>query len=219
MNRCILFFVKYPEPGQVKTRLAESTSPEQACELYKAFVTDMLPVLEDVEGAEVMVCYAPEGKGREMTQWLGRQRRCLSQKGADIGRRMENAFREAFFMFYDQVVLVGSDIPELSAEVVQQAFDGLDKGRAALGPARDGGYYLIGFQRGAFVPEVFSDMVWSTGQVFEDTVQRLVGSGMAVEVLPEMADMDTLEDVRDLVDRGVPEGSLTLELAQKIVNG
>lgn len=217
MSRCILFFVNYPEPGQVKTRLAESSSPELACELYKALVADMLPVLEGVEGAGVMVCYTPESRGGDMVAWLGSERRCLSQKGVDMGRRMENAFREAFFMFYDQVLLVGGDVPELSPEILGQAFDATTQGKAVLGPARNGGCYLIGFQRDAFLPEVFSDMVWSTEQVFEDARQRLAGSGRDVEVLPELAVVDTLEDVRDLAQRGVPEGSLTLEAARRMV--
>jgi len=217
MNRCILFFVKYPEPGQVKTRLAESATAEAARDLYKAFVEEELAVLEGMEGIDVMVCYAPETHGREIAEWLGGGRRYLSQKGMDLGRRMENGFREAFFMFYDEVVLVGSDIPELSADVIRQAFAGLSTGKAVLGPARDGGYYLIGFPRGSFIPEVFADMAWSTEKVFENTMERLTSSGMDVEILPALADMDTLDDVRDMVARGALQGSRTLELARKMV--
>lgn len=218
MNRCILFFVKYPEPGSVKTRLAEETSPAQACELYKAMVEEVLPVLESVEETDVMVCYTPETRGRDVGRWLGKGRRCLSQKGTDLGRRMENGFREAFFMFYEQVVLVGSDIPGLTAEIIGQAFAALDDGKVVLGPAEDGGYYLIGFERGSFTPEVFSDMVWSTETVFEDTVARLTKLGFGVETLPQLMDMDTLDDLRAQVERGDLEGSAILDLAAKMID-
>lgn len=217
MNRCILFFVKYPEVGQVKTRLAQDTSPEEACEFYRASVAHLITVLEDIEDVELVVCYAPESYGHQVKEWLGSERRRLSQKGADLGRRMENAFREAFFMFYDEVILVGSDIPELSADIFPQAFKELSSGKAVLGPARDGGYYLIGFPRDLFVPEVFSDMVWSNSQVLDSTVKRLATCDVEAAMLPEMGDVDTLTDLRGLVERSAPEGTRVLELARKMV--
>ncbi|WP_054650507.1 TIGR04282 family arsenosugar biosynthesis glycosyltransferase [Salidesulfovibrio brasiliensis] len=152
MNGCILLFVKLPIPGRVKTRLASETSDEAACELYRALVEGVLARLEALE-VDVVVCYAPEDARPQMVEWLGTDKFYLSQKGADLGRRMENAFRETFFMGYDRAVLVGSDIPGLDAEECMSALRALSPKRASVGAAGDGGYYLIGFDRRNFVPQ------------------------------------------------------------------
>ena len=197
-DACIIYFVKFPEAGKVKTRLGEESTPLGAAHLYKAIVEEQLPTLES--GADdVLVCYAPERAGGLMIVWLGPERRYLSQKGGDLGQRMENAFREAFFLGYKRVVLVGSDIPGLELVHVQQALEEVGPKRVAIGPARDGGYYLIAFQREGFCFEVFRDMNWEGPDVCAQTVARLERNHFNVAWTPALEDLDTLKDLRQFM--------------------
>jgi rSAM/selenodomain-associated transferase 1 len=218
MSDCVLFFVKYPEPGAVKTRLAVDSSPELAAEFYKVFVEEKLAELAGSVDAEIIVFFAPETARRAMGDWLGTGRRYIAQKGADLGRRMENGFREAFFMGYERVVLVGSDIPGLTPDLLAQGLTPLTPERASLGPAEDGGYYLIGFHRKGFVPEVFRDMAWSERDVLQVTLRRLAQAGRACVELDPLEDVDTLEDLQTMValGRSGPLRGRSMELAKRL---
>lgn len=218
MNGCILYFVKLPVPGQVKTRLAAETSDEAACELYRALVEGVLKRLEDAE-MEVVVCYAPEDARPQMVEWLGRDRFYLSQKGADLGRRMENAFRETFFMGYDRAVLIGSDIPGVQAQECESALSAVSPKRGTVGPAGDGGYYLIGFHRGGFVPQAFSGIAWGGPNVFGVTVDAMERKGLSVSLAARHMDIDTLEDVHRFIsspEAAAWEGTEFLKQARRM---
>ncbi|BDQ35127.1 TIGR04282 family arsenosugar biosynthesis glycosyltransferase [Pseudodesulfovibrio portus] len=220
MNKnCVLFFIKYPEPGRVKTRLAEESTPEQAAAFYRAFVEEKLAELEAGVDGDVVVFFTPESRRDAVRDWLGKGRRYVAQKGADLGRRMENGFREAFFMGYQRGVLVGSDIPGLSPGIVNLGLRCLEPDRASLGPAGDGGYYLIGFHRTGFSPEVFRTGEWSTPGVYERAFNVLAGTGLAFTELERLDDMDTMEDVETMLALGElgPLKGRTLEMARKLV--
>lgn len=203
----------------VKTRLADHSSPESAADFYRVFVEEQLAELKAECSADILVFHLPEGARRDMCAWLGSDYRYLGQKGTDLGRRMENAFREAFFMGYERAVLVGSDIPGLSCEIVAAGLESVAQDTATLGPAEDGGYYLIGFHRTGYVPDVFRSMEWSDGSVFQTTVDRLTTSGLQCAGLPQLTDIDTLEDIEELVALGVagPLSGRSLEMARKLI--
>lgn len=218
MSGCILFFVKYPEPGEVKTRLAEEATPELAAEFYKVFVQEKLAELEAGCDHDIIVFFTPEQNGKAMPDWLGPDYRYLAQKGAELGRRMENAFREAFFMGYERVILAGSDIPGLTPAILDDGLAALTPETASIGPADDGGYYCIGFHKKGFSPKVFSNMQWSNDDVFQRTVNRLSDMGMEVVELARLEDTDTIEDVETLVALGTagPLGGKALAAARKL---
>lgn len=218
MKECVMFFVKYPEPGSVKTRLAEDSTPEAAAEFYRTFVEEKLAELEAGVRGDVLVFFTPENRLADMKEWLGTGRRYLGQKGADLGRRMENAFREVFFMRYERAVLVGSDIPGLTPDIIHEALDGLTPESASLGPAGDGGYYLIGFHRQGFQPQVFHTEEWSTDGVYERAFNILSGSGITFTELPHLDDMDTMDDVETMLVLGEsgPLKGATLAAARKL---
>lgn len=219
MTDCILYFAKYPTPGEVKTRLAADSSMSEAAAFYRLFAADKLREIEAGCDADLIVCYTPAGAKDDMTGWLGDRGRFIAQKGEDLGRRMENAFREAFFLGYDRVVLVGSDIPGLTPEIVNRGLEVLISDRACIGPVTDGGYYLIGFHRYGFVPEIFHDMVWSADTVFQSTCNRFEIMDMQWTNLEMLSDVDTLDDVRKLIELGDegPLGGKTLALAKRLV--
>lgn len=193
-DACVLFYVKYPEEGRVKTRIAETLGVERAAELYRHLVVDMLGVLAGAE-TPLFLCYAPAGAKRQLVRWLGKDYRYVPQRGGDLGERMRNSFMYAFSHGYGRAVLAGSDIPELSLPLVRQALEALSGSDAVLGPAADGGYYLIGFRREGFCLEVFDGMRWGSDRVLADTRKVLQGSGKSCALLPELNDVDTMEDL------------------------
>jgi len=114
---------------------------------------------------------------------------------------MCSSITDLFASGYERVILIGSDIPDLPASVIDDAFQAIGYSDAVIGPARDGGYYLIGFQRGGFCKEAFDDIAWGTETVFRDTAAILKRSGISMHVLPCWQDVDTVEDLIDLLHR------------------
>ncbi|MEN8243906.1 MAG: TIGR04282 family arsenosugar biosynthesis glycosyltransferase [Thermodesulfobacteriota bacterium] len=197
LHRSILFFVRYPEKGRVKTRLETHLSKGRILSLYKCFVEDILATLKK-SGYPVFICFLPENKEVQMKAWLGSVPTYIPQTGEDLGERMSNAFGQAFTKAtppIDQAVLLGSDFPDLDPDILDQAFDSLSRNDVTLGPAVDGGYYLIGFNRRTFFKDVFSGISWGTGQVFTETMKKIEKAGLKVHTLPEWRDIDTFEDL------------------------
>jgi rSAM/selenodomain-associated transferase 1 len=194
----LIIFVKWPEKGKVKTRLAASFGEDETLELYRCFVRDTIEMAEQ-SGFSPLISYYPEDAGKEVREWLGDEREYLPQSGNDIGARMGNAFRLAFDQGSTTAVLIGSDFPDLPAEIIIEAFSALESNRAVIGPAKDGGYYLIGFRRDTFDAGIFEDIPWSTAEVFERTVSIAAGAGIEIYRLPVWRDIDRPEDIADLI--------------------
>ena len=200
----MLFFVKSPEHVPVKSRLAESIGPEAARDLYRNFVGDMLGTLAGVAaktGHALSVCIHPPEASRQMRNWLGDDYRYQPQEGKDLGERMNNAFLASFAAGYGKTLIIGSDAPDLTGEIVTEGLERLEYEGAVIGPARDGGYYLIGFRSDAFLPAVFKDIPWSTGEVLTATLQVFRHAGSDVSLLPLWRDIDTAADLQDLRQR------------------
>lgn len=196
----LLLFVKYPEPGRVKTRLIPLLGPDKAARLYRCFVKDILETVRQA-GFSPLVFFTPGQKAREMEQWLGPGLPLYPQEGPDLGARMASAFERVFRGKTKQALLIGSDIPDLPADILDCAADGLDGNDAVLGPARDGGYYLIGFNKKTYLKEVFSGPRWGGPKVFDATMEIFRTQGKKVRVLPLWQDVDTPEDLKDLAAR------------------
>lgn len=199
-KHCTLLFLRAPEKGRVKTRLAATLGEDITLTLYRLFVKDILETLTQA-GYPVILCGYPEEKLAGISTWLGPALPCWSQFGNDLGGKMANAFSRAFSEGFDRVVLVGSDIPDLPPRIIRDAFSALGKEGAALGPATDGGYYLIAFRRSAFLPEAFKNISWSTGQVLAQTLAVFSDNGTPVRLLEQWRDIDTLEDIKALSAR------------------
>jgi rSAM/selenodomain-associated transferase 1 len=207
-NQRILLFVRYPQKGRVKTRLETHLDQSDIRTLYRHFVEDILATLRKTD-YPVTVCYLPSEKEAQIKAWLGPSLTYRPQKGVDLGERMGNAFGQAFSVAappVDQAVLIGSDFPDLDPGIIQQAFDALSRNDAALGPAFDGGYYLIGFNRHAFAKEIFDGVSWGTGQVFAETVQKVERAGLKMHVLPAWRDIDTYADLKIFYKKAEQKG-------------
>jgi rSAM/selenodomain-associated transferase 1 len=199
-DSCIILFAKYPAPGKVKTRLAKQLGPERAAQLYRNFVLDILDTLRTVD-VTLRIFFEPPGALDEFRTWLGDDYRYVSQTGPALGQRMKNALVHTFAEGFSKAALIGSDLPDLSADFLNLGLRALDKHQALLGPSDDGGYYLIGFSKDAFLPEAFDNIAWGTDRVFTHTVKILKRHRRKLYVLPRWHDVDTLEDLKSLVAR------------------
>ncbi len=202
-DRCLLFFIKNPEKGKVKTRLASAIGDEMAVKLYRRFLLEMLSTLN--RGTFLFyLCFYPGDSLNDLKDWLGAHYLYAPQMGENLGERMKNGFMEAFSMNFKRVILTGSDIPDLPLEFIEEAFTALRNHDVVIGPAVDGGYYLIGFRCDVFSPKVFEGIPWSTKTVFEDTMNVLKQEQRTVYTLPPLRDIDTVEDlkVRELSKKG-----------------
>lgn len=183
--------MKNPLPGKVKTRLAATLGDEAALAAYLL----LLQYTHDtVAGcaAQKLVCYSDEIESADL--WENHLFGKTVQRGADLGVRMENAFAGAFASGAERVVIIGSDCAELKTEHLEQAFEALHSHDLVLGPAEDGGYYLLGLSR--MVADVFRNKEWSTDRVAAETLRDAERLGLSVFMLPVLCDIDTEEDWR-----------------------
>ncbi len=219
----LLVFLKRPTPGEVKTRLAPDLGAQAAADLYRVLAEETLRRTVPRPGDYGrLLCFAPANARREMREWLPGET-WLAQKGGDLGDRMAHAFREAFRRGARRAVLIGSDAPSLTRELVLTAFAALGDNDLVLGPARDGGYYLVGLSRPCDV--LFREVPWSTPEVLRVTLERAGALGLRAWLLERLRDIDTLDDVREswaalrpLLQRcraplAAVEGALTSRLA------
>ena len=219
-EECVIFFVKHPVMEKVKSRLAAVIGEDPAVEAYIRFVLDILGTLGNC-GVAVRIYYSPHNAGDPVKAWLGQGYGYFRQNGRDLGERMSNAFIETFKDGFKKAVLLGSDAPDLPSSNIGRAFRSLEKSGAVLGPAADGGYYLIGFRRDRFLPSVFSGINWSTRSVFDETKKKLAWHNAEAKVLPEWTDVDTIEDLSALMKRnrtGWFSGSRTMKYLLEIEN-
>ncbi len=194
---CVIMFVKFPEKGKAKSRLAASLGEETALSLYKCFVNDLMDTLGKTP-YPLLICFHPPDKEQGMKAWLGKGQRFMPQTGEDLGERMKNAFITAFSQGFSAALLIGSDTPHLTSGIFHEAFESLASHDAVIGPAPDGGYYLVGFNMDTFAPHIFEGIEWSTPEVHAKTIDILKTRGSRVHILPEWRDVDTLDDLKAL---------------------
>lgn len=199
-RRILIVFVKSPEAGRVKSRLAAHIGGQKARQLYMLFVEDLLDSL-DRRGFRLKIFFYPPDHKNVLAKWLGRHRCYEPQQGGDLGERMKHAFEKCFSDGFEAVILVGGDIPDMTGEIVKEGFAALKSSDAVIGPSHDGGYYLIGFRSGSFVPEVFTGISWGTDAVMKSTREILESKGLRLSFLPPWRDIDTNEDLTALIER------------------
>ena len=188
-----LVFVRAPELGRVKTRLAAALGDDGALRVYRRLAEHTVREAREV-GGELRVHFTPAERDAEVRAWLG-DAVYIPQAAGDLGTRMEAAFRAAFDAGAERVVIIGSDLPDLSAALLRRAFDALASHPAVLGPARDGGYYLLGMT--SLIPGIFHDIPWSTATVLARTLERLRAAGIEPVLLDTLTDVDEVEDLPD----------------------
>lgn len=198
LRRRLLLFTKPAREGRVKTRLIGDLTPAEAAALHAAFLGDLVDRLRDGD-FELQLAWALDAQDELPAGPLPGVR----QQGDDLGERLYRALSEGS-RDGSSVMALGSDHPTLPLALVHEAFERLEKGaEVVLGPAEDGGYYLIALRSDAVDPDLFRDIPWSTGRVLSETLERC--RGLAVELLPLDSDVDTPEDLRRLAARLAPD--------------
>ncbi len=197
---CLILFTRYPEPGTTKTRLIPHLGPGGAADIQRQMtahiVAQALP-LKASRNLNVEVRY-DGGDELRMRAWLGDALTYRPQGIGDIGRRMARAFRDARDRGYTSIVVIGADIPEMTTVLLNRAFEMIENDTIVLGPAADGGYYLIGLPSRVIarqVPDLFCDMAWGTATVLPETCRRLQRKGLDYTLLETLNDVDRPADL------------------------
>lgn len=189
----LLIFTRNPELGKVKTRLAKDVGDTKALAIYKFLLEHTVLVTKDLDATK-QVHYSV--KIRENDLWDTSIYDKKQQQGSDLGVRMQNAFEQGFKEGYQRIIIIGSDLYDLSQEDLENAFAQLENHDTVIGPALDGGYYLLGLKN--LIPEVFSNKVWGTDTVLQSTLTDL--QKYTTAILAPRNDVDYLSDIEDLPD-------------------
>jgi len=184
----LLVFVKAPVPGTVKTRLAATLGSAAACEAYETLVRHLLRQFRGF--SSVSLCFTPDDQASRIEPWLETGWQSRPQGPGDLGDRLNRAFDEAFAQGAERVIALGSDCPYVTASDVRTAFRRLGGCDTLVGPATDGGYWLLGLKRSQ--PALFWGIPWSTDQVLGETLRRCKEAKLKIDL------MGILEDVDDL---------------------
>jgi len=192
----LIIFVKAPRPGAVKTRLASAIGPEAACAAYRTLAKELFSRLESLSTVELR--FSPDDAHQEIAAWQRRSWTTRPQGDGDLGRRLQRAFSEAFAQGAGYVTLIGSDCPAITAGDIQAAWTALQTNEVVIGPARDGGYWLIGLREPQ--PSLFEGIEWSTDRVLEQTLQCARQQNLRVALLRELRDVDTERDWLDYLE-------------------
>lgn len=191
----LMIFVKYPEPGRVKTRLAKTLGAKEAARLYRVMAEDVIKRLgTNAHGKyNTIIFFDPPDRASDIKDWLGNDRSYTPQSGRDLGEKLANAFRTVFDSGARRTVVVGTDCLSITEETITETLQYLDKKDMVIGPAEDGGYYLLGLSR--YMPELFDSVDWSTDKVFRQTVEKARRLGLSYTTLEPLKDLDEYSDM------------------------
>jgi rSAM/selenodomain-associated transferase 1 len=195
-DTALVVMARYPEVGATKTRLARAIGDEEAVHLYRAFLTDLAQRFAG-EMYDLHWAYTPNGVGytafmATLAPSLVQYMRFFPQQGAELGARLHHAFWWTYERGYQRTIVISSDSPHISRDIIARAREALDEADVVLGPADDGGYYLIAMRR---PHDVFHGIPMSTSQVMQMTVDLAQHQGLRVCILETLFDVDELPDL------------------------
>jgi rSAM/selenodomain-associated transferase 1 len=190
--RRVALFARWPTAGEVKTRLSPAVPAGLALDLHRAMLEDVLAVAGGAEAEERLLYWAGAPAVRDGFA-VPPAFRVRDQQGRDLGERIERAFDDLLASPGDRALVLGADCPALEPSTLADAFAALESHDAVLGPARDGGYNLVGLHRRA--PGLFRGIEWSTPRVLDQTMERAARAGLTIALLPALDDLDTPEDL------------------------
>ena len=202
MKNAVILFTRVPRPGATKTRLLPVLSPEQCAGLHWAFLKDLARVYEGLE-ADLFVAYTPDPGWEGLEDVFPKATGFVPQKGADLGEKMYRAIRTVLKLGYEAVVLTGADLPLMEKAHLRSGFAALEEKDIAIGPTMDGGYYLIGMKEPR--KTLFRVEGYGGATVFENTVTAARDDGLTVGFALPCSDVDTPEDLHELMMEASPD--------------
>ena len=212
MKNALICFTRVPKPGVTKTRLLPILSGEQCAMLHTAFLRDLSSVYEQMD-ADLFVAYTNDPDWEMLKEIFPAARGFFPQSGADLGEKMYNALRFVLEAGYGKAVLTGADLPLMTGVHLESGFAALDGADIAIGPTSDGGYYLVGMKQPSRV--IFENQSYGGSTVLENTLAAANAAGLSAALAMACDDVDTPEDLRNLMTRLSPE-SATCSLLQEL---
>ena len=191
-NQALVVFARAPVEGQVKTRLAAELGAAAALAIYRELVERTIGAARGSSSWSLTVAHTPHDASAVMRDWLGSDIALWPQPDLDLGGRMEAAIAMLRSGGAQRVVVIGTDCPDMTTSVIQDAFDRLSRHDVVVGPAHDGGYYLIGMS--GMHPSLFQNIPWSSARTLEVTLERARSNGLSVALLEAHGDIDTGDD-------------------------
>ncbi|MBT8234168.1 MAG: glycosyltransferase [Saprospiraceae bacterium] len=195
-TNALIIFIKNPELGRCKTRLAATVGDEKALEVYKNLLAHTRRVTCDIDVSRYLFY---DKNINPNDDWKDSLFIKSVQSNGDLGDRMQNAF-DTVLNTHDKVIIIGSDCPELNSSVLDKAFNALEENDLVIGPTHDGGYYLLGMKKAS--PFLFNEMEWSVDSVFNSTVERIKKENKTYFVLETLSDLDNEDDLKGFPEFG-----------------
>ncbi len=193
-DNALIIFVKYPEPGKVKTRLAADIGEEKAAHIYSLMAKKIIEKVLAPEDYHTFVFYDPPSETHRVNDWLGAgDYELFPQSEGSLGSRIINSFDTVFSKGFKKTIIIGTDCIGVKSKLIREALYGLDNDDVAIGPAHDGGYYLLGLN--SATPQIFQDIEWSTESVLKQTLDKVNTSGLGHFLLETLNDIDTIQDI------------------------
>lgn len=196
----LMVFLKWPEAGRVKTRLARKIGEKAALDIYRKLLEHTRAVAVAVD-TNRQAWIAPTDHSIHWEEWGRPQFDRHDQPPGHLGEKMQNAFKHGFSSGYNRIVIIGSDCPTLQPSHIEQAFRELRHSDVVLGPSRDGGYYLLGLNR--YRPRLFEEMPWSRPGLYDKTLSMIEEEQLSLKTLEELNDIDTAADLAESRNSGV----------------
>ena len=217
-KNALICFLKYPEAGHVKTRLAADLGDARAADLYSALAERVITEIYPLEGSyDVRIYTDPTHRLESYQHWLGETWSYFPQEGDDLGVRMHHAFEQTFEAGYEKALIIGTDCIGMNESFIEHTFDRLNANDFLVGPSSDGGYYLLAMKE--HPPSwLFDGIQWSTELVLETTLNRMDAKEQIYEKLEEKLDIDTIEDLNTFRDSLPDEHYLSKKIDQLVLN-
>ncbi|MBI2257577.1 MAG: TIGR04282 family arsenosugar biosynthesis glycosyltransferase [Flavobacteriia bacterium] len=194
-NNALIIFIKNPILGKVKTRLAADIGEEKALQIYKECIQLTLKECTSFPKIETFIFFSDF-----IEESFENQDHCFVQKGDDLGEKMKNAFKKMFDLNYKNVMIIGSDLPQINKKLITNGFNCLQKNDVVIGPSIDGGYYLLAMKN--LHDFLFEDMTWSNSEVFNKTISKLKNNNLSLSLLETHRDLDNFRDLLYFMKKG-----------------
>jgi len=191
MDKGLLIFAKKPVPGKVKTRLAKDIGNEAACKIYRQLLFYTFDIAEKAN-VYVLACLTEED---QITLNAVPFTEFYQQVDGNLGKKLDHAFQSAFERGFKKLIVLGTDCADLTTDIIQDAYEKLDQNDVVIGPAKDGGYYLLGMTH--YIPSLFENKSWSTEYLLTETTQTLKEENKSYHLLETLSDIDNIEDLKN----------------------
>lgn len=200
-KKAVIVFAKYPQKGKVKTRLASTLGERFAADFYKVCAEHTFKEILKVNKNDTrhFLFYSDENDKNKIRKWTHFKFLLFNQQGEDLGEKMLNAFHSVFKNDVSKSIIIGTDLPDISSYIINDAFELLNESDVVLGPATDGGYYLLGMKK--IIKELFIELPWSTEKLFRQTLKVINDLNLQVSILPELSDIDTESDLNNWINK------------------